>query len=369
VLLGNGDGTFQAPLFFHTGFANVTDLQIGDFNGDGVPDLVAVAGGFNLAQANLLLGVGDGTFEAPRQILFHPNSFSDTAALGDFNGDGNLDVALTEAAGDHSQVTVVPGHGDGTFSDPVGYATHSPNTTRRSVVAADLEGTGVLDLAVTGIGGVDVLRGNGDGTFGKATLNPFSPGVGTLVVTDLNQDGAPDFITTPFSLSGEGTLLLGNGDGTFQPPERYEAGDQHIGLAVADFNGDGFPDLAVVGQDGRVFILINQADWGTAPTGRAARSGHSGIGLISAFLPGMTAQPAQVPQTGAGTEKARVDRHEKNSVPGLTTELGAKGSLSSGQSQPAVLLPMGTRRSLPILLDPDHSMMMDYFWDDAPGVF
>jgi hypothetical protein len=270
VLPGNGDGTFQEPVPFRTGLSEITDLQAGDFNGDGAPDLVAVFGGFDVAQANLLLGVGDGTFEAPRPILTHPSSFSETAAVGDFNGDGNLDVALTEASGDSSQVTVLLGHGDGTFGDPVAYATHGGNTSIRGVVAADLNGDGALDLAVTGVAGVDVLPGRGDGTFGKAALNPLSPGVGRLLATDLNQDGAPDLITSPFSTSGVGNFLLGNGDGTFRPAERYEAGPQHVGLAVADFNGDGFPDLAVVGQEGRAFIVPNQADWPPAPGGPSA---------------------------------------------------------------------------------------------------
>jgi hypothetical protein len=305
VLLGNGDGTFQAPRFFDTGISTaVTDLKAGDFNGDGVPDLVAVAGGFNLAQANLLLGNGDGTFQVPRQILYRPNSVSETAAVGDFNGDGNLDLAVTEAAGDSSQMTVFLGNGDGTFGDPIAYATHSPNTTRRSVVAADLTGNGILDLAVSGIGGVDVLRGHGDGTFGPAVLTPFSPGVGTLLVTDLNQDGAPDLVTEPFSLSGQGNVLIGNGDGTFQPAQPYEAGENHVGLAVADFNGDGFPDLAVVGREGQVFILDNEADWSASPGNTFARPVTSAVGAILAGSSLASVEHApEVVSAGPGSER------------------------------------------------------------------
>jgi hypothetical protein len=293
VLLGNGDGTFQKPRDFATGITfGPADLQQGDFHGDGIPDLLVTQGFFSRAQVNLLRGNGDGTFQAPRTILNQEGSVSQSVALGDFNGDGHLGIAATEVTpSGESQVNVLLGNGDGTFRPPVAYATHGGNSAEQSVVAADFSGDGIIDLAVKSLFGVDVLRGNGDGTFQPAVFYPSNVGRG-LQVADINGDGIPDLIAGP-SAGGPGVFWLGNGDGTFQPAESYMAGSESrsTGFVVADFQGNGFPDLAFVSQDfgmghGQVFILNNQADW---PAQSPLRPVHPQIPAVGAGGPMVTA--------------------------------------------------------------------------------
>src|SRR5258708_3789535 len=110
VLLGNGDGTFQAPRNFAVGDSPIS-IAVGDFNGDGVWDL-AVAGSFGVG---VLLGNGDGTFQAVRNFVAGVNPSS--VAVGDFNGDGVQDLAVTNMGLDHDHlgtVCILFGHGDGT---------------------------------------------------------------------------------------------------------------------------------------------------------------------------------------------------------------------------------------------------------------
>jgi hypothetical protein len=144
VLLGHGDGTFQAARNFAVGTAPVS-LAVGDFNGDGLPDL-AVANQ-NSSNVSVLLGMGDGSFQAA--VSFAAGRFPSSVAVGDFNGDGVPDLAVANAGslqvGDGS-VSVLLGNGDGTFQVAVNFAA---GRDPRSLAVCDFNGDGVLDLAVT----------------------------------------------------------------------------------------------------------------------------------------------------------------------------------------------------------------------------
>jgi hypothetical protein len=129
----------------------------------------------------------------------------------------------------------------------------------------DLNGDGIADLAVTNFlsNDVSVLLGNGDGTFQAAVNYVVGPSAAPplcLAVADFNRDGLPDLAV---AFAGGVRLLLGNGDGTFQTtPLSYVAGSYFSAVAVGDFNRDGFPDLAVTNPDANnVAILLNDRQW------------------------------------------------------------------------------------------------------------
>ena len=167
--------------------------------------------------------------------------------VGDFNGDGHLDLAVANT-GDvddnpGNTVSVLLGNGDGTFQTQLTYQVESGPGP---VVAGDFNGDGQLDLAVanTNDGTVSVLLGNGDGTFQPQRTYTTDPGPLLIAVGDFNGDGCPDLAT---STNGTVSILLNNCDttGTFQPQQTYTTGSQPLGVAVGDLNGDGHPDLAV----------------------------------------------------------------------------------------------------------------------------
>jgi hypothetical protein len=252
ILLGNGNGTFQAANFVAAGYSPVA-VAVGDFNGDGILDLAVVNFGsvdtFS-STVGILLGHGDGSFHAAPDYAI--GAFGYSLAIGDVNRDGILDLVV--AASD--SVAILLGNGDGTFRATVSYTT---GELAYCVVVGDFNGDGILDLAVTNwlSDDVSVLLGNGDGTFQAAVHYAVGPQpLSRLAVRDFNGDGILDLAVV---FGGGVRLLMGNGDGTFQSSAiSYVAGTYAQGVAVADFNGDGFPDLAVANFDSNsVFILFN----------------------------------------------------------------------------------------------------------------
>jgi hypothetical protein len=233
-------------------------VTVADLNHDGIPDL-AIANFTGQGTVSILLGNGDGTFQSAQS--YAAGIFPSSVAVGDFNGDGIPDLAL--AAGypncpGSSSVQVLLGNGDGTFQAATQY---SAGDTPSCVAVRDLNGDGIADLAVTNFvsNDVSVLLGHGDGTFQAAVNYAVGPSAApplSLAVADFNRDGFPDLAVT---FAGGVRLLLGNGDGTFQPtPLSYVAGSYFSALAVGDFNRDGFSDLVVTNPDGNIVsILIN----------------------------------------------------------------------------------------------------------------
>jgi hypothetical protein len=243
VLLGKGDGTFQPPLSSAVG-KNPISVAVGDFNGDGFNDLAAVNSGSNTV--SVLLGNGDGTFKAA--VVYAVGVDPQSVAVGDFNNDGKADLAvanygtLTTAA----PLSVLLGNGDGTFQTAVPYSAGFSDT---SVAVGDFNGDGNPDLAVSSGGDSDVvvLLGKGDGTFPMVGGGVTDALPNAVVVGDFNGDGILDLATTNL-LSGDVSILIGNGDGTFQPTTNYTISPAPVALAVGQFNGDGRSDLSAVDQ-------------------------------------------------------------------------------------------------------------------------
>jgi Ca2+-binding RTX toxin-like protein len=245
VLLGNGDGSFQSPLTFKV--ANgPTAVAVADINGDGIPDIIVASAGSD--ELTVLLGNGDGTFKPGIYTAIGHAIDNGPGALtvADFNGDHHLDVALAD--GKYGAVTILLGNGNGTFQAPTDIPIFSISSCLASVSAitsGDVNGDGHPDLILTDAdyGTVDVLLGNGDGTFAP----PQRYGVGldptAVALANVKSSNGPAAIVVANNVDGTISVLLGNANGTFAQPQTFAAGKYVTSIAVADFNGDGNPDI------------------------------------------------------------------------------------------------------------------------------
>jgi hypothetical protein len=239
ILLGNGGGTFQQPMTLAAG-SNVTDVLAGDFNGDGNLDLVVESD----QGTQLFLGNGDGTFRSPTLI---DSGLAYTRPVeGDFTGDGKLDLLLTDSSG----VKLLLGNGDGTFQAP--HLIFTPSGQDVKVAVGDFNGDHKLDIAVLNQfpSSLDLLLANGDGTFQA----PQSYAIGTypaaLAVGDLLGNGRDDLVVSvggdSYELPGSVSVLLSNADGTLQPAVNYPIGPNPGPVLVGNFSAGGAPGIAVM---------------------------------------------------------------------------------------------------------------------------
>jgi sugar lactone lactonase YvrE len=258
ILLGKGDGTFTATATSLSTGSDPRQIAAVDFNGDGILDLATAD--FYGNSITILLGNGDGTFKAPATITSVGQS-PQFLVVADFNGDGIPDLAVTNQA---SKLIILLGNGDGTFT-PTATSPATGTYGSLPVAVGDFNDDGIPDLALANGSSLMILLGNGDGTFKSAKLSSVLGNVPNgIAIGDFNRDGILDLAVTDDGYTGTVTILLGKGDGTFTPAANspLSAGFYPQSVAVGDFNGDGIPDLAV-GNDiavGTVRIFVGNGD-------------------------------------------------------------------------------------------------------------
>jgi hypothetical protein len=251
VLLGNGDGTFQTPKTMNGG---ADGLAIGDFNGDGKADFAATLFPGSMV---IYLGNGDGTFNAGTPISTG-GSGSNAVVAGDFNHDGNLDLAIANQ--NSNNVSIMFGQGNGKFAAPVLYPL-DPASVPQALALGDVNGDGFPDIvaAETSNFSVAVLLGSSSNSFTNIGTFPLNRYIYDLALADMNGDGKLDIVAATnygTTVSSFATVLLGNGNGTFGTSMDFAVTPGAISVAVGDLNGDGIPDIAVAGWAGTAVSVL-----------------------------------------------------------------------------------------------------------------
>ena len=280
ILLGSGDGTFfnKSTLCVFNSLAPTMGSQIvvGDFNRDGIPDVVGSVNLFPTAwQPVFYFGNGDGTFSSPSNFECYstpPDTIEEPMVAGDFGGTGNLGLAyavLTESGevlvggcgsvaslsqgeftlpltgdfNDDGKLDLVTDNGNVLLGNGPGFTSLAPQTlVGGSSITLDFNRDGILDLVVGDL----ILLGNGDGTFTQGPTLPCGPNA----MADFNGDGILDLVCGS-------SILLGNGDGTFRTGW-VQAMGSYGGVAIGDFNGDGRLDLAITNPDNNSVSILLQ---------------------------------------------------------------------------------------------------------------
>ena len=271
VLLGNGDGTFREKRDFATD-TRPRGVVAADFNRDGRTDLATANHAEVANTVSILLGNGDGTFGARKDFPTSTGPLS--IVVGDFNGDGKPDVATINLTAE--SVSVLLGNGDGTFATKLDFPIASGP---RSLTAVDFNRDGKLDLATGGTSTASVLLGQGNGTFNSRTDLSTDTKPVAVIATDFDNDGKPDLATAnnsyrnvgcrpfcgpagPIILPNRLSVRFGNGDGTFGNPLFFSLdrrGPREAAVAAGDFNADGRIDLAITGPPSNLVTVLLQA--------------------------------------------------------------------------------------------------------------
>ena len=261
VLIGNGDGSFQ-PKVNYSGCAigQTQKILLADFNRDENVDIALSCSDGKNGGLVILLGKGGGIFQDP---VPYPSGSAVGLSMGDFDGDGILDIAVSDNS--QQDITIFIGNGDGSFKAGV-VAVSTPNPSN-DVVVADFNGDGKDDIAYavnnadpnSALSDLYVALGNGDGTFKTPVLVASKVGE-FLAVGDINRDNKPDVVSTTVqhkknvNVGNSLFVLIGNGDGSFKPTATYVSdipSDPHL----ADVNGDGKPDIIAGGSYGALVYL------------------------------------------------------------------------------------------------------------------
>ncbi|HXD92980.1 MAG TPA: FG-GAP-like repeat-containing protein [Bacteroidia bacterium] len=260
VLLGAGNGSFGTATTFTVG-GTLNSVIAVDINTDGKIDLVTSNG--NNHNVSVLLGNGNGSFGSASLFAAGTNTQPTSVISADFNSDGNLD--LVTANGGSSNVSLLLGTGVGSFITPSTFTTGT-GTSPVCVITADFNEDGNLDLATANANpanNISILLGDGAGSFGVATNFAVGTGPYSITSADFNIDGHIDLVVANLVTSNIISVLLGNGTGSFGSANNYTTGTGTVttnphSVISADIDNDGKPDLAVANSaTNDVAIFLN----------------------------------------------------------------------------------------------------------------
>lgn len=299
MLMGDGKGNLGPPIQIVTD-AGTHGVAIADLNHDGWPDIVVanLKGGTISIILNKTAALG-GTFQYAPPVNLLVGNHPSYIAIADFNGDSKLDLAVSDDVdiSDHidandsasgmslnpGAVNILPGNGDGTFGSPHRYPTHGLGT--HTIVAGDLNQDGMIDLVASDRYSEDIsiFIGDGQGNFSLAPAITFPRWVHSVVLGDLDQDGRLDivaenreYVSVLLNQTPRGSITV-----QFAPMMHYQAGSGPAYSSIGDLNGDGFPDVAVANNgSGSVAIFLGDG------TGFLSKPTffYSGPGMHAAIL-------------------------------------------------------------------------------------
>ena len=246
VFLGYGNGTFSSQITFSTGSdSGPWSITIGDFNNDNRLDIAVANYGTN--NVGVFLGYGNGSFSSQTTYSTGSGSSPWSVAVGDLNNDGHPDIAVANYG--TSNVGIFIGYGNGSFRTQMTKSTSDPSNPQ-SVAVGDFNDDRRLDIAVANYWSntIDIFLGYGDGTFSSQMT--YSTGIGSgpysIAVGDFNNDSRLDIVVANYWTNNIG-VFLGYGNGTFSSQTTYSTGydSQPYAVAVGDFNNDNRLDIAV----------------------------------------------------------------------------------------------------------------------------
>jgi hypothetical protein len=281
IFLGYGDGTFSNQITYHTGSrSEPTSIAVGDFNNDSRLDIVVANAGTN--NIGVFLGYGNGLFSIQTIFPTGNNSNPNAVAVGDFNNDNRLDIAVANL--ESNNIGVFLGYGNGTFCSQVTYTTGS-SAQPNSIAVGDFNNDNQLDIVVSNSNNIslDVFLGYNNGTFFDEMF-----WIGWIsdrydaVVGDLNNDGQLDIVITMADAFGI-IVFLGNGNGIFSPQPMYLTGSQShpYACALGDINNDNRLDVAFVDDlNGNLVVLLG--------------NGHGSFSTTRSYLTGGDSDPYSV---------------------------------------------------------------------------
>ena len=239
VFLNNGAGGFATPLTLTSTDISPNAVALGDYNKDGNLDLAIASDGFS-SGLNIRLGNGTGNFATGTIISLSGSAFDIVTA--DFNSDGNLDLAAFTNQAAATDLKVLFGNGTGGFAAPTTFAVPFGH---RDLEVSDFNVDGIPDLAVAASSVIRTYLNNGAGVFTATPDITTAGGPNKIVSADFNRDCIPDLAVSGISTSNTVRILLGNGAGGFGAPLVIPVTNQPENMAVGDFNRDKKVDLAI----------------------------------------------------------------------------------------------------------------------------
>jgi hypothetical protein len=363
VFLGNGDGTFKPAASYSLGTAGsstpgVPLLGQTRLTGPNLWDIIIPMTSADVV--NVLLGKGDGTFQAP--TAYPTNPAPTAVSLGQFNFATLQDLVVTSQGNSsgsppRSSVSVLPGHSDGTFGSPI--VTPLAEAQPSSIVWADFNKDFNLDVAVGTATGIAVLLSTAEGIFQPETDYALPSPIKALALSDFNNDHNPDLAAVHGNVV---SILLGKGDGTFQAPANFTVGNGANAIVVFDFDGDGKLDLIVSnGTDDTFSVLPGNGDGSFQP---AMTFPTPGLGPTSIQVTGFNSDGA--PDVAVTTSSGATI-----GTPGSTYILlnsrGTQGTLNTSSNPACVCEPVTfTAKVTPTFPGPTPTGQVAFYFDFYP---